>query len=301
MGWEKFQFGQLYMGEEALKIPRNNPRYNGNIPSYVEGKELSIKAAIDGAITWVKPDGMNLFIADRVLLNKINWDDLNAAGFVEGKDITIDGHWYRCRLLQVRLTAEKPNEWDMILDKTNESDDLWNWSNCFFWGRDISGKNSSFRAVRGWVSARNWLNYDAATRRVLVGFRPVLEILTSDPRSSDKTVVLEDQKFLVSQLQGATHKVFYPQLSPVGANPFASISDGTAVRMYTLLCNGEPVPQNEKKPIKWTKGKLSLTDRFYGDEFLIPWVISNGIAVASRPVLQGISPNALKDQGFFTN
>jgi len=300
MGWEKFQFGQLYMGEEALKIPQNPKDYR-NIPPYIEGEELSIRTAVDDAITWIKPDDMNLFVTDRVLLNKINWDELNAAGFVKGKDITIDGRWYRCRLLQVGSTVDEPNEWDMILDKTDESDDLWNWSTCLFWGKDVSKKYLSYRVFRGWESARRWGNYSTAYRSVDVGFRPALEILLSDPLPSDKIVVLEDQKFLVSQLQGAIHKVFYPQLSPVDANPFANIPDGTAVRMYTLLCNGKPVRQNGKKPATRAKGKISLTDQFYGDEFLIPWVISNGVAVASRPVLQGISEDALKEQGFFIN
>jgi len=297
MSWEKFQFGQLYMGEEALRIP-HNPRHDGDIPSYVEGEELSIRAAIADAITWVKPDGMNIFIADRALLNNISWDDLNAAGFVKGKDITIDGHQYRCRLLQVGATADEPNEWDIILDKTDESDTLWNWRGCFFWGKDILRNNSSFRAVRGWVPARIWYYNSASFRYPNLGFRPALEILPSDPRPSDKTVVLEDQKFLVLQMQGAIHKVFYPQLSPVGANPFTNIPNGTVVRMYTLLCNGKPVRQNGEKPAVRAKGEISLTDQFYSDEFLIPWVISNGVAVASRPVLQGISPDALKDQGY---
>jgi len=300
MGWEKFQFGQLYMGKEALKKPQNPQDYR-NIPSYIKGEELSIKPVGEDAITWIKPDGMNLLIADRALLNRISWDDLNAAGFVEGKDIIIDGYRYRCRILQVGSTVGEPNEWDMILDKTNESDDLWNWSSCFFWGKDVARRNSSSCAARGLVSARNW-SYSMATYRSLgAGFRPALEFLPSDALCPEKVVELEEQKFLVSQLQGAIHKVFYPQLSPVGANPFTNIPNGTVVRMYTLLCNGKPVRQNGKKPPARTKGELSFTDQFYGDEFLIPWVISNGVAVADRPVLQGISEDALKEQGFFIN
>jgi len=297
MGWEKFQFGQLYMGEEALKKPQK-PRYDGDIPSYIEGKGLSIRTAVDDAITWVKPDGMNIFIADRVLLNMVSWDDLNNAGFAEDKDITIDGYQYRCRLLQVGAEETEPNEWDMSLDKTNKSNALWNWRGCFFWGKDILRDNSATRAHRGYFSACGW-HYDSASyRSVHVGFRPALEILPSDPRPSDKTVVLEDQKFLVLQMQGTIHKVFYPQLSPIGANPFANIPNGTVVRMYTLLCNGKPVRQNGEKPPIKRKGGVSLTDQFYGEEFLIPWVISNGVAVASRPVLHGISSDALKDQGY---
>jgi len=189
----------------------------------------------------------------------------------------------------------------MILDKTNESDDLWNWSSCFFWGKDVSKKDSSHRAVRGWSSARRWGSRSASPRVVGVGFRPALEILTSDPLCADNVIKLEEQEFSISQLQGAIHKVFYLQLNPIGGNPFANIPNGTAVKMYTLLCDEEPVRQDGGKPATRTKGEISITDQFYGEEFLIPWVISNGIAVASRPVLQGISPNVLKEQGFFTN
>jgi len=63
VSWEKFQFGQLYMGKEALKKPQNPQDYR-NIPSYIKGEKLSIKPAGEDAITWIKPDGINLLIAD---------------------------------------------------------------------------------------------------------------------------------------------------------------------------------------------------------------------------------------------
>lgn len=31
--------------------------------------------------------------------------------------------------------------------------------------------------------------------------------------------------------------------------------------------------------------QLELTDRYYGDEYLIPWTISNGVAVADKSLL----------------
>lgn len=49
--------------------------------------------------------------------------------------------------------------------------------------------------------------------------------------------------------------------------------------MYTFLNNGHPIPFGE--PVK-DASKLTLTDRYFGDEYLIPWTISNGIAVASH-------------------
>lgn len=55
--------------------------------------------------------------------------------------------------------------------------------------------------------------------------------------------------------------------------------------MYTLMENGRPVHMDE--PVK-DPSKLTLTDRYYGDEFLAPWVISNGVAVASQSLKQEI-------------
>ena len=67
---------------------------------------------------------------------------------------------------------------------------------------------------------------------------------------------------------------------------FSGILNGEQIRMYTLLKNGRPVPMNPKqKRVFKDMSQLKLTDKYFGDEFLIPWVISNGIAVASRPLL----------------
>lgn len=55
--------------------------------------------------------------------------------------------------------------------------------------------------------------------------------------------------------------------------------------MYALTENGRPVHMDEQvKDIT----KLTLTDRYYGDEYLVPWVISNGVAVASQSLKQQI-------------
>ena len=48
--------------------------------------------------------------------------------------------------------------------------------------------------------------------------------------------------------------------------------------MYTFTENGWPIHMDE--PVK-DPSKLTLTDRYFGDEYLVLWVVSNGIAVAS--------------------
>lgn len=53
--------------------------------------------------------------------------------------------------------------------------------------------------------------------------------------------------------------------------------------MYAFTEDGRPIHMDEhiKDPTK-----LTLTDRYFGDEYLVPWVISNGVAVASRSLNQ---------------
>ena len=53
--------------------------------------------------------------------------------------------------------------------------------------------------------------------------------------------------------------------------------------MYTLVENGRPIHMDE--PVR-DLSKLTLTDRYFGDEYLLPWVISNGVAVAARALSQ---------------
>lgn len=56
-----------------------------------------------------------------------------------------------------------------------------------------------------------------------------------------------------------------------------------------------PIPSSEIKYISETSvedcylfqdiAQLEITDRYYGDKFLIPWTISNGVAVADKSLL----------------
>ena len=63
----------------------------------------------------------------------------------------------------------------------------------YLWGQDTFFGSTSFRALRGFSSARFWINYRASTSSPIVGFRPVLEVLNADTLGSGglKAVTLD--------------------------------------------------------------------------------------------------------------
>lgn len=283
MGYTIFNFGALYLGDRVQKIPQR-PTADGDIPTYDVYSNISIRGGKQKqTITWIKPDGMNLFIADRTLLAAVNWHDLNEDGFVEGNELIVGGHRFLCRLPRLGNDEHEHDEWDEVLDAVNREDDLfWNWHKMAFWGQTRISNTVDMFPIRGYHSSRYW-TFDAAEHRsVELGFRPVLEIL---PKADiEPSCELDGQVFHLNNLFG--DNIFYPVLQPMKQDAFSGILNGEQIRMYTLLKNGRPVPMNPKqKRVFKDMSQLKLTDKYFGDEFLIPWVISNGIAVASRPLL----------------
>ena len=71
---------------------------SGSMAAYTIGNTPS---ADTNKLQWVKiVDGdKTLLICDRAILVSVSWDDLNGQGYVTGKEITIDGARYKCRLL----------------------------------------------------------------------------------------------------------------------------------------------------------------------------------------------------------
>lgn len=70
---------------------------------------------------------------------------------------------------------------------------LWNWAGVYTWCQETYSSNTSHRAVRGYDSARGWNNDNATRSPPSVGFRPVLEILNTDPLISDSDRNLGDK------------------------------------------------------------------------------------------------------------
>ena len=65
-----------------------------------------------------------------------------------------------------------------------------NWNGMSSWGQDVSSGGASFRAVRGYYSARYWYYNGATYSYPCLGFRPVLEVLNSDTLGSDRLKVV---------------------------------------------------------------------------------------------------------------
>lgn len=292
----KLQFGQLYLGKTPQPIPMD-PTKNGDIPKALDGHTINMGNTVDNGITWVKPNAKNIFVADRVLLRDISWTGLKLNGYAKGREVVIDNRRFRCRMLTAGTDEGRPNEWDKILDATIEDNDVWHWKDMCFWGANEIAYSSSSRAIRGYHSARYWNHSIASQLSADTGFRPALEPMHPHTLSICKKIRLEEKVFIVTMLQGSDGTIFYPQIHPVCSNLFQGIPDGSIIKMYTLLCDGRPVRQDVALPDIQRKNntRLELTDKFLGDEFLIPWVISNGVAIAAKPLLGGLSPEILNN------
>lgn len=156
-------------------------------------------------IGWVAVNG--LLIADQCLLTNVSWDDLDVQGLVFGKEVTVQGLRFKIRLLKVGSKEDVPNEWDAALDAVGEDDTLWHWDHKFFWGQEPVSGSVSYRAIRGYTSARHWRNNSSGNRSVSVGFRPALEPLPTDPsaiRHSQEALVIGRAGAVAGSLIDAT-------------------------------------------------------------------------------------------------
>ena len=143
----------------------------------------------------------SLFVADYAVTNDVSWDALNTADLIFGKNYASGGVDYTLRAPSVGSNytgsgnsergVPQSNEWDTMLNK--DSGYIQNWNEMYSWGQDTVSDDASFRAVRGYDSARLWNNYSATNSSLRLGFRPVLEVLNPDTLGSDglKVVTLD--------------------------------------------------------------------------------------------------------------
>ena len=135
----------------------------------------------------------SLFVADYAVTHTISWGGLNDEGLIFGKNYASGGVDYTLRAPSVGSNStgsgesqhDTPsnNEWDRILDKN--SGYIQNWNKMYSWGQDTSSAAESFRAYRGYNSARFWYYTSSSFRNVYLGFRPVLEVLNPGTLGSD--------------------------------------------------------------------------------------------------------------------
>jgi hypothetical protein len=200
---------------------------SGSMANYTFGDTPAAEA---NQLQWHKiQDGdKTLLICDRVILVNCSWNDLNSQGYITGKEVTIDGAKYKCRVLTGGTGPRSSNdyysggtptnnEWDRFitreevitglpapvssdLDSTQNATDLnsthnqfWNWYYVYSWCQETYSGNSSYRALRGYRSARFWDYGNAAHQYANLGFRPVLEVLNTDPLISDSDRDLGDK------------------------------------------------------------------------------------------------------------
>ena len=202
--------GRYYFDLSAMNIPGT---VNSNLPDStlhyvpfayvgtVNAYKLTSETATTEEYAQKNKYPHSLFIADYAVTHTVSWDDLNTAGLIFGKNYASGGVDYTLRTPSVgsdctglddsQRGVPQSNEWDRILNK--DSSYIKNWNGIYSWGQDTTRYSSSYRAFRGYNSARYWFD-NLATRSFLdVGFRPVLEILNPDTLSSDglKVVTLD--------------------------------------------------------------------------------------------------------------
>ena len=203
--------GRYYFDLSAMDIPGT---VNSNLPDStlryvpftyagtVDAYKLTSAMATTEEHAQQNKYAHSLFVADYAVTLKVNWNNLDTASLIFGKNYASGGVDYTLRAPSVgsgftgsddsERGTPQSNEWDAVLDKN--SGYVKNWNDIYSWGQDTSSYESSFRAIRGFGSARYWGYYYTATSSdPLVGFRPVLEVLNPDTLSPDglKAVTLD--------------------------------------------------------------------------------------------------------------
>ena len=203
--------GRYYFDLSAMDIPGT---VNSNLPDStlryvpftyagtVDAYKLTSAMATTEEHAQQNKYAHSLFVADYAVTLKVNWNNLDTASLIFGKNYASGGVDYTLRAPSCgsgftgsddsERGTPQSNEWDAVLDKN--SGYVKNWNDIYSWGQDTSSYESSFRAIRGFGSARYWGYYYTATSSdPLVGFRPVLEVLNADTLGADglKAVTLD--------------------------------------------------------------------------------------------------------------
>ena len=202
--------GRYYFDLSAMNIPRT---VNSNLPDStlhyvpftyvgtVNAYKLTSETATTNEYAQQNKYAHSLFVADYAVTHKVNWNNLDTASLIFGKDYVAGGVDYTLRAPSVGSNytgsgnsergVPQSNEWDTMLNK--DSGYIQNWNGMYSWGQDAFSGGASYRAIRGYNSARIWVSINAAYSSPDVGFRPVLEVLNADTLGPDglKVVTLD--------------------------------------------------------------------------------------------------------------
>lgn len=173
------------------------------------------------ALAWAQKD--SIWVCTQTVFRNVPWDGLDAAGYIFGRPVIIDGVPYLCRSLKVGTDEESPDEWDGILDALGDNEDLWNCKHSYFWGQENYRKTKK-HTVRGYISPRYYGIVTGRDPGAVVGFRPVLEPLPDNIRDIEshygKGIVVYGQEMGVyGRLKEATDYDLVLEISPAFHTP----------------------------------------------------------------------------------
>lgn len=205
--------GRYYFDLSAVNIPGT---LNSNLPDStlhyvpftyvgtVEAYKLTSAMATTEEYAQQNKYAHSLFVADYAVTLKVNWNNLDTASLIFGKNYASGGVDYTLRAPSCgsgftgsgdsECGTPQSNEWDAVLDKN--SGYIQNWNKMYSWGQDTSSYELWSRAFRGYDSARYWSSNRATYSVPIVGFRPVLELPTDLAADSLKIVELLTGEFM---------------------------------------------------------------------------------------------------------
>ena len=184
----------------------------GNLPEFEADPDWSAWRIGDTpetefALGWLefRVGARRILVADRMLMSRISWADLDEAGYVSGRPVSIDGHRFRARLLSGGrsacddpvMGAREPNEWDTLLSgdipgtprpeaqdhsrplseahRQSGHNAIWNWFAAVSWTQEPCLDRLDGRVCRGYHSPRFFYTNTVDHRHEDIGWRPVLE------------------------------------------------------------------------------------------------------------------------------
>ena len=183
-------FGSLMVKGGIVQTPED-PTYNGDMIGYNRPDIMITDKKPGFEIKWLHLKD-NIYICDRGLINSVSWNTLKEAGYVDGKEIMIDGKRCIIRLMTGSNGASGSygkgchNEWDEFMDRYNKDNDLTHYEDIYTWCKEVDCDYSGCRSLRGYSSARNYRGYNATGTTTYIAFRPALEILNSEDEKDEK-------------------------------------------------------------------------------------------------------------------